>query len=237
MKLTKQSFRKQLLAVALVYPILMLAACNFSTGLQEAGKIIATITPFINLVPAFVCPVEAALCGPVTIADQVAVTAATDVSNFFDQWSVASAAAQPGILNQLLAGVATLKTDQAALIAAAQVKNTAAATQINGIATSIEGAITDLATLLQQAQAGGGTTAALAAVLEDADPSYEGPVIATWVANPLNVFKSPNTLKLKSGAKVHTVHYRKAQILATLSVKTGDPAVDAVSAAKLKALK
>jgi hypothetical protein len=219
--------------------LIVAPACNFATGLEEAAKVITEVAPFVNLIPAFVCPFNAGACAAVTATEAIADPAMTAVSNYFNAWSAASAAAQPGILGQLMAALETARQDQGSLIAAAHVDNAAAQTKINGIASSIEGSMEDLVTLLRQAQAGGGTTAALAKILEEATPEWEAsPVLlATWVANPLRMFASANTLKLKSGAKVHTYRYRKGQIASVLGTKTGNAAVDGIAAAKLKTLK
>lgn len=230
---------KALTVMALCAVMLVAPACNFSTGLQEAGTFIAEAKPFVDLVPAFVCPFSTNACADVTRAQQIADPAMSVVSKTFTDWSAASTAAQPGLLGQLTAAIQTAQQDQAAVISAARVENPAAQTKLNGIASSLEASMSDLLTLLQQAKAGGGTTAALAKVLEDATPEYEtySSVPALLIANPLRVFSSPNTLKLKSGQKIHTYHYHKCKIMWVLSEKSGDKNVDAIAKAKLAVLK
>jgi len=212
-------------------------ACNFSTGLQEAEHYLSEIQPFVSLVPAFVCPFDANACSAVNSALQVEQPAELAVSGFFNDWAAASSAAQPALLSQVIAAIAPLQKDQAALIAAAQVKNSAAQTKIDGILNSVETSTIDFLNLLQEARSGGGTSAALASVIENDEASYETPVLAFFVANPLKVFYSSNTLKLKSGRKIHTVKYHKSYIVSVLKVKTGDAQVDAIAKQKLAGLK
>jgi hypothetical protein len=234
------SFLKQTLCVLLIYPLLMMtAACNFSNALDDLGQDFAKVTPFLNLIPAFVCPVDESVCPTVTNAEQIAVAAGIGVSKLFTDWSTASAAAQPGLLAQLIATEQTFQKDQSALIVDAQVKNVNAQTEISGIATALETATGDALTLLQDAQMSGGTTAALANVLKEATPvdSYSGPLLATAIMNPLGLFKSADTFKLKSGRIVHSYHYHRQQVLNVLKENNLDPQVAKVAAEKLKVVK
>jgi len=233
---------KRILALLVACTVAMSTmACNFASVLEETASIINKVEPFIALVPAFVCPFAAAACPVVSAADQLAQKAMTDLSADFNRWASASAAAQPGLLAQVLIAAQQAQQDQAALIQDAQVKNTAAQTEINGVASSIEGSIADLITLLEQTQAGGGTTAALTNVMDSAVPVWErefsGPVLAAWFANPLRIFASPDTLKLRSGQTVHTFHYYKSQVIKTLAWKTTDKQVAAICATQLTLIK
>lgn len=240
----KRSFfwASQFLAICLLCSLMIVTqACNFSAGLEEIANTITKVDPFINLIPAFVCPFDPTICPAVTATDKLITTAMGTVSQDFSAWSSAAATAQPGLLSQLIVAVNQVQNDQASLIQEAQVKNSNAQTVVNGVASSIEGSISDLLTLLQQAQASGGTSAALASMLKDATPGYDEVrmpgVYATFLGNPLRVFASPNTLKLKGGKTIHTYHYYKAQIVKQLSWSTTDTQVKAICVAQLKVVK
>lgn len=219
---------------------LMIAApaCTFQQGLQEVEKTLAIAGPFIDLIPAFVCPIDATAC--TTVQGLASTASAVDSvgTTLVNNWINALPATQPSILGNAIAGIQAEQKSQEALIAAAHVTNQASQAKISGIASSLSDATLSLLTLLQQAQAGGGTTQALAELIMNSTPEYDDVFPATLLfPNPVHLFVKADTIKLKSGMKIHTSSYHKNRVLDVLKKKSGDPIIDAIAQAKYKALK
>ena len=235
----------KMIALFLV-PVLVIGqtSCNFATGLSTLSSDLEKIQPFLQLVPAFVCGFSTDVCSQVEKATALAVNEDSTLSALFQTWSAASAQAQPGLFAQMVAACQVLQGQEATLVQAAQVKNSAEQTQVNAMISAILGATGDLWLLIEEVQSKGGTSQALAEILDQADPERDtlSPWLAavsakTIAAYPLKLFKSSETYKLKSGAVVHTWKYHQKNLLARLSKKTGNVPVDALSATLAKQVK
>jgi hypothetical protein len=215
--------KKALAVLAIATLLLSNAACTFDSVLSEIRSTITKFAPLLPLIEMAACIVPAnPVCLAVEAFGTKAEPLAADVGAAFTAWSQASAAAQPGKLPQLITAVETWQT---------ALKN---GLTIPGISPSALALIeadlnsaTDLLTALEAAEKGGGTTAALAQVINEATPMDDGPLYA--FINPLNALRKPRTLKLKNGAVIHTWAWHKGILLQKLGVPTGDAAKDSAN--------
>jgi hypothetical protein len=117
--------------------VVFLEGCTPSSWLQEADDILLLLAPLgdgVLSILAVADPLEAIRITPLS---KVYDTDTAAVEKFLADESVALLAAQPSIIAQLQALVATLHTDSLSLIQAAQVKNTTVQAEIQAITGSI----------------------------------------------------------------------------------------------------
>lgn len=228
----------------IVLPLLLLvAACSFSNVLSEIGSTITKFAPLLPLVEVAACAVPSSACTSVSSFVNTATPFATSVGSAFTAWSTASADAQPGKLPQLITAIQTWQ---------GQLKAGLSIPGLSSGATSVLeaelNATNDLLTSLEAALQAGGTSKALAGVIDSAEPldaeqdgdgakiAYSvpsGQVLAVFT--PLRLVRAPRTFKLKNGAVIHTWTYHKGVALEQLKKKSGsalqDKANQAVAAA------
>jgi len=203
---------------------------SFSTVLSDISSSLGKFAPLLVIAEGAVCVVTGPACSLVTSFVTTAEPFAVQLESAFTAWSSASAAAAPGDLNQV---IAALGAWQAQLKAGLNIPGLSAAqqAQYNPMIMAELNAATDFATTLQAAQQAGGTTKALAQVIEEAQPiEVGGPddYLAFWdLTKVFRLVRAPRTFKLKNGAVVHSWAYHKAQLLEKMSKKTGDAQVDA----------
>ena len=217
-------------ALIVVLPLLLVAACSFSTVLSEIGSTITKFAPLLPLVEVAACAVPSSACSSVSSFVNTATPFATSVGSAFTAWSTASADAQPGKLPQLIVAVQTWQGQLKAGLSIPGLSSGATA-----VLEAELNAANDLLTSLQAALQAGGTTQALAGVIESAEPldAEQAPVLAMWT--PVRLVRAPRTFKLKNGAVIHTWTYHKGVALESLKKKSGsalqDKANQAVAAA------
>jgi len=202
-------------AVALIgLDTFMLEGCTLASALTEADNILKLIAPLGDGVAAIVEVVDPGIAVAVSAAAKIYDAAATAVENFLDDWAAASAAAQPGILAQAYAALQTLQQDAASLIAAAQVKASAAASTIAAIFSTVIAEISALLTIIPQIGAMGGTTAALARVAHNGRVSLYGHESAKWHRSHL-----VGILNVSTGTAVDAPAHALATQLSALPLK------------------
>jgi hypothetical protein len=208
-----------------------LVGCGLSAVLSEIATSITKFAPLLSAAQGVVCAISGPGCLAVEAFVHIALPFSGEVSQAFSVWSTASAAAQPGKLPQV---IAALQAWQTQLQKGLTIPGLSASQQIqyNGIIQAELGAVADLLVTLQAAEKNGGTTAALAQLINEAEPAYEPNQFAVWIP-----FRAPRTLKLKNGAVIHTWAYHKSVLVEKLSKKTGDAQVDKASETALALIK
>ena len=216
-----------------------LTACPaFSTVLGDIGGTITKFAPLLLIAEGAACAFAGPACTVLTGIVNQALPLASGLAGAFSAWSSASAAAQPGLLPQVIAAVTTWQ---------AQLKQGLAVPGLSASATAILEAelnyANDILITLQAAEQGGGTSAALARVIDEATPIYDdtgaGPATLLAVWNPVHLVKAPRGYKLKNGATVHAWAYHCDAMYSALQKKSGNPTIDktnAATVAKIKAL-
>jgi hypothetical protein len=141
----------------------LLTGCTITLAdvLAEIGNVLQFIAPLVSGVLPIVEVADPVLAPIVTGANAVFQAGVTAVSGFLDQWSAASAAAQPGILGQLEAAANTLQSDLSNLLAAAHVSDASAASEVTTIVTTATQEVAALLSFIAQLKASGGTSTAL----------------------------------------------------------------------------
>jgi hypothetical protein len=217
-------------AIIAILPLMFVAACSFYSVLSEIGSTITKFAPLLPLVEVAACAVPNSACSAVSSFVNTATPFATGVGSAFTAWSTASASAQPGKLSQVIVAVQTWQ---------GQLKNGLSIPGLSASATAVLeselNASADLLTSLEAALQAGGTTQALANVINEATPldAEQAPVLAMWT--PVRMVRAPRTYKLKNGAVIHTWLHHKAIVIEQLKKKSGsalqDKANSAVAAA------
>ncbi len=184
-----------------VLPSLMLEGCTFQQGADEFLHILSLISPAVSGVVGIVELVDPALVPVIQVGVNLFNRDLPVVTQFYNDWKVASASAQPGIMGQLTAAIAVLKQDGLSLLTAAQVKDVNKQAAIDNLMNSVLAEIGEITSLVAQVQTGGGTTKA-----------------------------ALHTAKKNMGKPVTTSAQFKKTLKAHLLKKTGDPQLDAYNA-------
>ena len=141
----------------------LLTGCTVTLAdvLTEIGNVLKFIAPLIAGVLPIVEVADPILAPAVTAANAVFQAGVTAVSGFLDDWSAASAAAQPGIWAQVEAAAQALQADIAQLLAAARVSDPTTSSEVVSITTIAAQEVAAMLTFIAGLKATGGTTAAL----------------------------------------------------------------------------
>jgi len=155
----------------------VLTGCTITLAdvLTEIGNVLQFIAPLVAGVLPIVEVADPVLAPAVTAANAVFQAGVTGASGFLDQWSAASAAAQPGILGQLQAATTALQSDLSNLLAAARVSDANAAGEVTTIVTTATQEVAALLTFIAQLKTPGGT----ATTLHAAAKHYTGSLTPT----------------------------------------------------------
>ena len=213
----RRSFLGRVGSAALAFGTLgwstLLTGCTITLAdvLTEIGNVLQFIAPLISGVLPIVEVADPVLAPAVTAANAIFQTGVTAVSSFLDQWSAASAVAQPGILGQLEAAANALQNDLSNL-AVAHVSDASAANEVTTIVTTATQEVAALLALITQLKASGGTAAAL----KVAAKRYTGSLTPTADARASIV----NHLRKPTGnAPLDAVRKRVATKLSEVTIK------------------
>jgi hypothetical protein len=141
----------------------LLTGCTVTLAdvLTEIGNVLEFIAPLVSGVLPIVEVADPVLAPAVTAANAVFQAGVTAVSGFVDEWSAASAAAQPSILGQLQAAASALQSDLSNLLGAAHVSDATVSGEVTTIVTTATQEIAALLTFIAQLKTSGGMSAAL----------------------------------------------------------------------------
>jgi hypothetical protein len=227
--------------------------CTLSGVLSEISSDVGKFSPLLGIAEGIVCVVGGPACAAVEAFVNIATPEAAQVQTATAAWSSASAAAQPGKLNQVLVALNTWQT---------QLKNGFNIPGLNSVQQAkyspmIQAELNltaDAITLAESTQQAGGTTQAMLDVINSATPidgncigsiCYDDSTASDYLAffNPLKSIGRIHTARkyrLKNGAEVHTWAYHKQVLVAACEKKSGNAAWDkqyAQIVGKIKALK
>lgn len=212
------------ISVALLLSLcLVVSGCSLAAGLTEAENIVKLIAPLGDGALAIVQLADPAIAPAVQAAAKDYDAAVPALETALSNWAAASASAQPTAFSQVEAAMTALQKSASGIISAIPINSTAASVA-NDLTDAISEEVNSLASVIEQIQAGGGTTAAMQKVLD----GYEYQVAAT----------APHTGKVSLKTHKRAKQLRN-QLVKALSKPTGNPKVDAVrahEAAQLKAL-
>ncbi len=191
----------------------LLTGCTVTLAdvLTEIGNVLTFIAPLISGVLPIVEVADPVLAPAVTGANTVFQAGVTAVSALLDQWSAASAAAQPGIVSQLQAAAQALQSDLSKLLAA-HVSDATTASEVAAIVTAATQEITVLLTFIAELKTSGGTTTALT----NAAKHYTGSLTPTADARASIVH---HLRKPTGNAPLDAVRQRIAKKLSEITVK------------------
>jgi hypothetical protein len=192
----------------------LLTGCTITLAdvLTEIGNVLQFIAPLVSGVLPIVEVADPALASAVTSANAIFQAGVTAVSGFLDQWSAASAAAQPDILGQIQAAANALQSDLSNLLAAAHVSDASAASEVTTVVTTATHEVAALLAFIAQLKTSGGTAAALRAAAKH----YTGSLTPTADARASIV----NHLRKPTGnAPLDAVRQRIAGKLSEVTIK------------------
>jgi hypothetical protein len=139
-------------------PFLFGEGCSFSG--DEFLNILSLMEPAVDGVVGIIDlidpPLGLTIQAGVTIFDQEVPV----VTQIYNDWKAASAAAQPGFLGQLEAAIAVLRKDALTILTGAHVTNPLHQTAISFLINAVLSEITEIASLVTTVKSGGGTTSA-----------------------------------------------------------------------------
>jgi hypothetical protein len=145
-------------------PFLEGCAITLADVLKEIGNVLTFIAPLVAGILPIVEIADPALAPAVSAANAIFQAGVAAVNGFLQQWSNASAAAQPGIMNQLEAAAQTLQSQLSNLLAAAHVNDPTTNGEVTAIVSVAVQEVGALLTFIGQLKATGGTTASLSKV-------------------------------------------------------------------------
>lgn len=192
----------------------LLTGCSITLAdvLTEIGNVLQFIAPLVSGVLPIVEVADPVLAPTVTAANAIFQAGVTAVSGFLDQWSAASAAAQPGILGQLQAAANTLQSDLSNLLTAAHVSDANVASEVTAIVTTATQEVAALLAFIAQLKTAGGTAAALHAAAKH----YTGSLTPTADARTSIVY---HLRKPTGNAPLDAVRKRIAGKLSEVTIK------------------
>ena len=192
----------------------LLTGCTVTLAdvLTEIGNVLTFIAPLISGVLPIVEVADPVLAPAVIAANAIFQAGVTAVSAFLDQWSAASAAAQPGILSQLQAAAQALQSDLSNLLDAANVSDMSTAAEVTAIATTATQEIAALLTFIAELKTSGGTTTAL----HFAAKHYTGSLTPTADARASIVY---HLRKPTGNGPLDAVRQRIAKKLSDITIK------------------
>jgi hypothetical protein len=214
----RRTFLGRVASAALAFGTLgcsaLLTGCTITLAdvLTEIGNVLQFIAPLISGVLPIVEVVDPALAPAVTAANAVFQAGVAAASDFLDQWSAASAAAQPGILGQLQAVASALQSDLSNLLAAAHVSDSTVSTEVTTIVTTATQEVAALLAFIAQLGTSGGTAAALHAAAKH----YAGSLTPTADARASIV---AHLRKPTGDAPLDTVRKHVAEKLSDVTIK------------------
>ena len=155
----------------------LLTGCTITLAdvLTEIGNVLQFIAPLVSGVLPIVEVADPPLAPMVMAANALFQSGVTAASGFLDQWSAASASAQPGILAQFQAAASALQTDLTNLLTAAHVSDASAASEVTVIVTTATQELAALLAFIAQLK----TPAHTAAALNAAAKHYTGSLTPT----------------------------------------------------------
>jgi hypothetical protein len=136
-------------------------APTVSSILTEVDNILMFIAPLGDGAAAIIEIADPPLAPLVQTAVAIYDKAIPVIEKYITDWAAASAAAQPGILAQLLATVQALQTDVRSIINSVTGVSATVLAEINSITASILGEVSALLKAIVSLGSAGGTTAAL----------------------------------------------------------------------------
>lgn len=206
---------------------LMLTGCTISQT-DEFVEILNLMSPAVEGIVPIVALTNPAAVGAVQTTVTTFENSVKEATNLYTQWKSASAAAQPGVLNQLQAVVSGLKLNVNEIVMSAHITNPVHAAAVDGIVASVLDEIANIAGIVGKVNVAGGTTTAASKVILHA--MYGG---GEEFDQDGSTGVSPGSTKGHKtrglGHGVHTARHFKSELRAHLNHKTGDAKLDAVT--------
>lgn len=237
MNMSMKTLLTMFLACVLAVSVTM-TGCSFKTS-DEVVDILNLMAPAVEGIVPIVAITDPAMSVGVQNAVNVFEAAVKETTTAYQNWKSASQGAQPGALAQLQATVSSLKSDLTGVLGAARVTNATHASVIDGIVSTVLDEIANIAGVIGQVQAAGGTTtAASKLILHDMYGGGEESSAGQSAEVSKKSTKVHQTAhSAHSAHPVHSAKYFRSELRKHLSHKTGDARLDAVNAQTVAKIK